>query len=337
MMMMNEKEQVADDVWRELEGDSLATGLVVRRFPISTHTVWLVQVRPSGQLQLSLLSDPSMSRDAVLEQLPTVRGLEYIFAPLDAYEQVLHIRVSESALNEQFKAMTQDLLTSLVIEKSNSVQVVAKRLLLWQKMFKRLNEKLNDNEVLGLFGELHILRQLCEITENSLNALEKWIGPSGGAQDFRNDSKAIEIKTTLVEFPAVVHISSEWQLDLNDLSSLTLAVVYAKESDSVKDCMKLPDLITEFRSKFKSDKLAANLFEQRLIEARYFDKHASLYTKTYAIHNQQNYTISSDSPVLNNTNIPSGIKDVSYDLNTAGLVKSSLSNESMFIEFMDVS
>jgi hypothetical protein len=175
MMMMNEKQQVADDVWKELEGDSLATGLVVRRFPISTHTVWLVQVRPSGQLQLSLLASPSMSRDAVLEQLPTVRGLEYIFAPFDAYEHVLHIRVSDSALNEQFKAMTQDLLTSLVLETSNSVQVVAKRLLLWQKMFKRLNEKLNDNEVLGLFGELHILHQLCEVTENPLNALVQGI------------------------------------------------------------------------------------------------------------------------------------------------------------------
>lgn len=333
-MKMTTEESKASKIWIELDDDVAQQGLVARRYPIEGHALWFVQVRPSRQLQISILASMQSSKEQILQQLPTVKGLDYIFAPFDAYEHVLHVRVSDLNLNDQFQALVQDLLNSLILQAGDSIEIIGRRLLLWQKMFKVINEKLSDARVQGLVGELYLLNQLFGAHGSHLDVLKTWSGPVGGAQDFQNGARAIEVKSSLHKPPAVVRISSEWQLNLENMKSLSLSVVYLEENEPSGEGLYISDLISQTRELLKNEESTASLFEQRLIEARYFDKHEKLYTKKYIICDQQNFQLSDHSLVLNRSNLPISVTGVSYDLNTSGLQSFLASKDSTYATFL---
>lgn len=90
------------------------------------------------------------------------------------------------------------------------------------------NERLNVNEVKGLWGELFILKELF-ISEDSVNsALLAWKGPFDRSHDFEFDNRGLEIKTKSPE-QISVKIASEHQLDIEPGKALHLVALTIRE------------------------------------------------------------------------------------------------------------
>jgi|GEM_PF-446095 len=105
----------------------------------------------------------------------------------------------------------------------------------WSEFFDdKKSEKLSQDIVKGLFGELFVLKTLIEDSSSShLNdLLYSWKGPYDEGHDFVLDQKNIEVKTKEVS-KLSVKISSEYQLETEADKALELLVL-SVESNPVK-------------------------------------------------------------------------------------------------------
>jgi len=97
----------------------------------------------------------------------------------------------------------------------------------WSGFFEdRKSEKLSQDIIKGIFGELFVLKSLVEDSDSShLNdVMNSWRGPYDEGHDFVLDKKNIEVKTK-EQSKLSVKISSEYQLDLDDNKDLELLVL----------------------------------------------------------------------------------------------------------------
>ena len=92
-----------------------------------------------------------------------------------------------------------------------------------KKLSKRV-QKLKRHEQQGLIGELAFLKVLIK-SLGIKNAIDSWKGPDKLAKDFLLSSVGIEVKAKQGGLKGLVQISSEYQLDSEDLSKLFLVVL----------------------------------------------------------------------------------------------------------------
>jgi len=119
----------------------------------------------------------------------------------------------------------------------------------WSEFFDdKKSEKLSQDLIKGIFGELYILNNLIEVTNSSnLNdLLSAWKGPYDKGHDFELDQKNIEVKTKELSKQSV-KISSEYQLELEAMKKLELLVL-SVESNTIK-AQSLSTLLTDTKTK----------------------------------------------------------------------------------------
>ena len=108
----------------------------------------------------------------------------------------LQITCDHKALFEVFYMVVLAIVRDIYRNKTNVEAAIDESL----KSFKQLLTKEKDkrDEVVGLWGEIHVLERL--ITHYGECAIEFWFGPKGGIHDFRlNRGAELEVKTTLRE------------------------------------------------------------------------------------------------------------------------------------------
>ncbi len=84
------------------------------------------------------------------------------------------------------------------------------------------NQEISDSEIIGLIGELIVLRSLLEINPD---AWQTWRGPAGERHDFRRNFYSLEAKTTARQSDNTVSISSIDQLDAPAGGTLHLKLI----------------------------------------------------------------------------------------------------------------
>ena len=97
----------------------------------------------------------------------------------------------------------------------------------WREFLSRDAVTPEPSAVIGLFGELTILRRLVQINAHSLPL---WMGPDGGRFDFFAGNHALEVKTTTRRQGIQLTIHGHDQLDAPVKSSLYLAVILIEET-----------------------------------------------------------------------------------------------------------
>jgi hypothetical protein len=103
----------------------------------------------------------------------------------------------------------------------------------WRLFFDvHSSNQLSEIEIKGLFGELIVLRWflLSDSVKTTDSILEAWQGPYGRPQDFIFISYNLEVKTKNTD-DTYIHISSEYQLQVESGKKLQLGVVSLKNSD----------------------------------------------------------------------------------------------------------
>lgn len=129
-----------------------------------------------------------------------------------------------------FERLVEDVLKRLEIDGSGPVSTCRKVLDEWRSLLKAASQSVTRETVVGLVGELEVLRLLA--IHNPLGALDAWQGPSKSVHDFVRGSAALEVKTTTSVDGNFVSISNIDQLDPMTTTSLHLVVAHVREDNA---------------------------------------------------------------------------------------------------------
>src|SRR5690606_11956509 len=114
-------------------------------------------------------------------------------------------------LNGLFDLIIYDVLSELLQSRERPDRVCLLVLNRWRELLARDSvPTLDKNTIVGLFGELIVLRELARI--NPL-AWRTWTGPDKGRFDFFGSGNALEVKTSLQRQGLVLSIHGHDQLD----------------------------------------------------------------------------------------------------------------------------
>ncbi len=230
------------------------------------------------------------------------------------------IRIQEAGAEyrEIFTIFCVDVLDHWIphVSSSDSIQSLSRRLARWKKFFQRGSGLgLNRENYIGLYGELSFLESGLRAGGTGLAMVEAWQAPLGTNQDFLFGSLAVEIKTVTGNEIDRVHITSARQLDSTGLQHLFLAR-YAFDFRQGAG-RTLPRLIADLKAIISaSSPDSLPLFGDRLLDAGFVEAIPNeLDDWGFTPRHFDAFELGSGFPRLLESNIPSGISEISYTLN----------------------
>lgn len=195
---------------------------------------------------------------------------------------------------------------------SDCGNVMLERLKRWRALLERDQAGLSRSELLGLIGELVILKHRFLPDLGGETAVASWQGPYGASHDFLHpDGSRTEAKTIAWQTDSV-RISSLAQLDL-EAGPITLAVVRVQLIDGTADiAITAPRLISELRAALSGTIEAARGFEECLIAFGWHEhpRHDEVAVTIVRIEAHQ---VDGSFPRLTGSMMPAGISGVTYD------------------------
>ena len=191
------------------------------------------------------------------------------------------------------------------------LRVFLGRVRAWQEFMRKGAQALSPEAEIGLIGELTLLSAIIEAGVPSALAIESWVGPLDGIQDFNLGTGAIEVKATLspAGFPA--RIGALEQLDDSVRQPLFVAGARLRQTEGGQS---LPDFVAALRSVVKGDAEAERLLAERLVAAGYFDAHADRYPRRFDLAGTRVIEVGQGFPRLTPGAVPAGILRAMYDI-----------------------
>lgn len=141
--------------------------------------------------------------------------------------QGLMLSLEDTARRDIFSKVCVDVVDyALRAATGPTLSLVLTRLESWRQFLRSVGAGMSRGELVGLVGELQLLRQF---VARSASTLSTWRAPEDGLHDFENVGHALEVKTTLGS-GSRVHISKLDQLSDAGLERLDLVHVRLYES-----------------------------------------------------------------------------------------------------------
>jgi hypothetical protein len=181
----------------------------------------------------------------------------------------------------------------------------------WQEFMRKGTQALSPEAEIGLVGELLCLRAIVEMGAPAPAALEAWVGPLDGVQDFNLGTGGLEVKASLsaAGFPA--KISSLDQLDDSTRQPLFVVSVRLRQTP---DGQGLPQIARTVRESIRGDAEAERLLTERLMAAGYVDAHADRYPRRFEHAGTRVVEVHPGFPRLTIGTVPAGIMKAMYEL-----------------------
>lgn len=216
---------------------------------------------------------------------------------------------------ELFAAMVADVVRAMFgvsgADEHRILRTFLGRIRAWQEFMRKGAQALSPEAEIGLFGELALLRSAIDAGMPHGLAVESWVGPLGGVQDFEIGPGALEVKSTLspAGFPA--KIGSLEQLDDSARQPLFVAGARLRQTESGQN---LPGAVEAMRQSVSGDAEAARLLSERLLAAGYYDGHADRYPRRFDLAGIRVVEVATDFPRLTPGTAPTGIMRAMYEI-----------------------
>lgn len=301
--------------WESLAGDSTQDGW--RSIPVApAGTCQLMAARRFPGNEESLLAHFHTVKIPVAEKLPEGHGfaIDRVDPHCDG-KPWLALTRKESGSIELFVAMVGDVAGIMDTEAASGEErllaIFLGRVRAWQEFMRKGIQGLEPESEIGLIGELSFLTSMLDAGIPASLAVESWVGPLDGIQDFEVGAGAVEVKATLsaTGFPA--KIGSLEQLDDSIRQPLFLAGVRLSQTASGRN---LPEFAEHVRGLLNGDAEALRLFADRLLAAGYFDAHIDRYSRRFAIVSMRVIEVGEGFPRLTHGTVPNGIKSARYEI-----------------------
>lgn len=247
---------------------------------------------------------------------PHWKGVEIGVASLPEYGdnamQYILLKQSEQSEEHIFEIISEDIRLALeeLKDSNDVVSCFAAVLTKWKNFF--LLEKdiqLSQERELGLLGELLFLRKLLDVCGQV--AISYWVGCNEETHDFYVNGNAIEVKTTVQKSPYKATISSEYQLDTQDVSKKLYLQFFALRK-SQNDGFTLPETVHIIEGILASSADCLQQFGQKLEKYGYLKACEELYQTCYFLRENSTYLVRSDFPRIEKSELNVGISNVSY-------------------------
>lgn len=233
------------------------------------------------------------------------------------------IKLDKDTEEDIFYAFITDVIDIVKMSKNELIILdTLKRVKAWINFFKsRKAGVLSENNQIGLFAELSVLKSLLETNPKELASIvSSWVGPKKQNQDFLfSNGQAIEVKCTTSNNRHEVKINNEYQLDTYGLKQLHLAVFQIKRHKKSKSVIfpSLPSIVNDIKNLLKEDFEAKFEFESLLLEVGYLEEIEVEYLDFgfQIISEPKIYHVDDDFPKISNESIPKEIKKVEYIIN----------------------
>ncbi|WP_413060856.1 PD-(D/E)XK motif protein [Sphingomonas carotinifaciens] len=191
------------------------------------------------------------------------------------------------------------------------LELFLRRVAAWQDFMRRPgDDRLSNEQEVGLFGELVMLEQLIRAGVSPVDAVECWEGPLDGLHDFAIGAGAIEVKSSIAVTGFPARIGSLEQLDDAERQPLYLAALRLAVTP---DGETLAALVKRLKSELK-DTGAAGVFDSRLMHAGYQNGQAELYVRSFAAAGERLFLVGSGFPRLTPTMVNPAIRNAVYSI-----------------------
>ncbi len=307
-----------EQIWKDLEGDrSFTHGLLFRRYSgevlpdifialKSPENFRCIAASISNSIQINISSFSNI-KDINVEIIPDETNSE---------KNYLIFKLVNSEHRDIFSVLCEDLILN-ISSVTNQIQLfktLLNRFEKWKSLFDKLNSVgLTPQEQRGLYGELYFLRNFLITNSDFYKILNSWTGPAKEIRDFQIGNTALEVKTTHGNNHQKIHISSERQLDLSNLQNLFLYHISLDVRH--QDGETLNDIVDSISEQLSSDYIALNSFNNKLMEAGFFNHHREIYEDIgYYIRQDAYYKIEGEFPRIEENEIRPGVGDVKYSI-----------------------
>ena len=303
--------------WSSLSGDDAEPGWRSIALPASGPLDVRAGRRSPDDAEAVLVGFPT-AKIPTADKLPEGQGFSVERADLEGAGK-LWIALSRKSAGspELFAAMSCDVIGALDdaaaagADEARLVRVCIGRVGAWQEFMRKGTQALSPEAEIGLVGELTLLGAILAAGVAPAQAIESWVGPLDGIQDFEIGTGALEVKATLSlrGFPA--KIGSLDQLNDSVRQPLFIAGVRFRQIDSGQN---LPEFVAAMRSEIQGNAEAARVFSERLVAAGYIDSHESRYPRRFALNDIRVVEVGEDFPRLTPGNAPKGITRAVYEI-----------------------
>jgi hypothetical protein len=160
----------------------------------------------------------------------------------DVYRRYADLVLVDDDLTEEFTTLCAEVMVAVESDPDRPLRALRRVLSRWRSLLAGSSQKLTTHALVGLFGELIVLRRLLDADGG---AVAWWFGPTGAVHDFRHGLRALEVKTSLITEGTSVHIHGVDQLEPPENGELALAWLRVRRS---ADGRSVPDLLNEVKA-----------------------------------------------------------------------------------------
>ncbi|KWZ59120.1 hypothetical protein WK57_00030 [Burkholderia ubonensis] len=313
--------------WESLSSNDSAPGWHAITLP-SAGSVQLRAGRRSPDNAEAILLGFRSTQLATSQKLPEGQGFAVErAAPETAGRLCLALTRRPAGSAELFSAMVCDVVGALDesaatgASESRLLQLFISRVGAWQEFMRKGSQVLSPEAEIGLVGELTLLRMIIDAGVSPAVAIDSWMGPLDGLQDFELGTGAVEVKTTLSLAGFAAKIGSLAQLDDSTRQPLFLAGVRLRQTETG---LCLPDLIAIVLETIKDDTEAIRLLSERLLAAGYFDAHRERYARRLAVSEIRLIEVKDDFPRLTLGHVPIGIIHATYEIDLEKIISDNV-------------
>lgn len=250
------------------------------------------------------------------DSIPMCNGIEIEVVRLPEYDTdsyYCNLTQAQGSESYIFETIVEDIRLKLYEKPTTAIStIVSVTLRKWKEFFAKNREIIMTPErQQGLYGELRFLEYLVRLKgEKAVNC---WTGCNYETHDFYVDGNAVEIKTTSTKAPYKMHISSEYQLDDNEVDGKLLIKFYAFRK-SEADGEKLTEIIARIRDILKNNPHALSKFNEKLEEYGYFDIVSEKYSMGYSDRMEVAYAVCDEFPRIISKELMRGVSNCTYDI-----------------------
>lgn len=228
----------------------------------------------------------------------------------------LPILLGDPSVKDLFALMGADLVSEVenTEKESNAAERVLRRIALWRRFLQRREGLMSNEEVRGLYGELHVLS--IAITIKGVDeTLDAWHGPERELHDFKFEDGLLEVKSWRAESGAKIHISQPNQIAVDSKNPLRIAAVQISTGGNTGKT--LSETIYILRDKMNG--MQIQRFDELLAAYGYLEVHANEYHEKMLVLAIDTYEVREGFPHIEARFIPGGIANLHYSIELGSL------------------
>jgi hypothetical protein len=183
----------------------------------------------------------------------------------------------------------------------------------WRRLLKpRASGLLSMEELRGLVGELWLILNKFSTTRSIEAAIEGWLGPMGLPQDFWYHDDGFREAKAIGPSMTRVKISSEHQLDADDLELIVLQM--ANTDEQTVGAINLPTMVDRALTALSGIGASADILQERLTRLG-VDVTEAFYQDTwFVVARMTNYGVDDTFPRIVASALPTGVNRVTYQI-----------------------